>query len=75
MDLIAYIFHVLYAIWPLLALALAAWVINACRNPIKSSRIYTPTREQQAAADRKLRATIDLTSTADFGVNVRRSHE
>jgi hypothetical protein len=75
MDLIAYIFATLYAVWPLLLLAFVCWVINACRNPIKRSVIYTPTPEQQAAADRKLRATIDLTSTADFGINVRRGHE
>jgi hypothetical protein len=75
MDLIAYIFATLYAVWPLLLLAFVCWVINACRNPIKRSVIYTPPPDVAAREREKLRATIALTSGDDFGINVRRGHE
>jgi hypothetical protein len=74
MDLIAYIFATLANIWPLLLLALVAWVINACRNPIKTSTVYTLTKEQRAEEDRKLKASIALMSE-DFGVNVRKGRQ
>jgi hypothetical protein len=75
MDLIAYIFNALYVSWPLLALALFCWVANACRNPVRSSYVYTLTPEQRREEDRKLKATIALTSGEDFGINVRRGHQ
>jgi hypothetical protein len=75
LDLIAYIFATLYAVWPLLLLALACWVVLACRNPIKRSVVYTPSPEHLAREREKLRRTIALTSGDDFGINVRRGHE
>lgn len=74
MDLIAYLFAAVWNVWPLLLLALVAWVINACRNPVKSSSVYTPPPDVAAREREKLQNTIRLTSEA-YGVNVRKGRQ
>ena len=71
MDLIAYLFAAIWNVWPLLLLALVAWVINACRNPVKRSAIYTPSAEHLAREREKLQNTIRLTG----GGSVRRGRQ
>jgi hypothetical protein len=71
MDLIAYIFATLWAVWPLLLLALLAWIVNACRNPVKRGAIYTPSPEHLAREREKLQNTIRLTG----GGSVRRGRQ
>ena len=71
MDLIAYLFAAVWNVWPLLLLALVAWVINACRNPVKRGAIYTPSPEHLARERGKLQNTIRLTG----GGSVRRGRQ
>lgn len=71
MDLIAYLFAAVWNVWPLLLLALVAWVINACRNPVQRGAIYTPSAEHLAREREKLQNTIRLTG----GGSVRRGRQ
>jgi hypothetical protein len=73
MDLIAYLFTAIWNARWLLLLALVAWIIKACRNPIKRSVVYDST-EHDLEQQRKLRATIART-TEDFGINVRKGRQ
>jgi len=74
MDLIAYVFATLWAVWPLLLLALLCWIVNACRNPVKRSTVYTPPPDVAAREREKLQNTIRLTS-GEYGVNVRKGRQ
>jgi len=73
MDLIAYLFAAIWSLKWLALLAFVVWVVLACRNPIKNSKVHDQA-DHDLEEQRKLRASIDLTSDA-FGINVRRGRQ